>query len=55
MAAMTMANRSVIKRLDRSTWLRRTDRLLPTLRALEQRLGDRPDLRQAILASTEDR
>ncbi|GIH04014.1 hypothetical protein Rhe02_20810 [Rhizocola hellebori] len=28
-------------------------RLLPTLRALEQRLGDRSDLRQAILACTE--
>jgi len=28
-------------------------RLLPTLRALERRLGDRPDLRQAILACTE--
>jgi hypothetical protein len=30
-------------------------RLLPTLHALEQRLGDRSDLRQAILATTEGR
>ncbi|GAA0904722.1 HEAT repeat domain-containing protein [Virgisporangium aurantiacum] len=30
-------------------------RLLPTLRALEQRLGDRPDLRQAIAGSTDGR
>jgi HEAT repeat protein len=30
-------------------------RLLPTLRALEQRVGDRPDLRQAITACTEGR
>jgi HEAT repeat protein len=30
-------------------------RLLPTLRDLERRLGDRPDVRQAILACTDDR
>jgi hypothetical protein len=29
-------------------------RLLPTLRKLEQRLGDRPDVGQAIAACTED-
>ncbi len=45
-------HRAVAYGLDAATTLA-DPRLLPTLRALEQRLGDRPDLRRAILACTE--
>ena len=48
------SNRIIAYGLDAATALA-DPRLLPALRAIEQRLGDRPDVRQAINACSDSR